>query len=294
MFLIARTSAAVALAMAFTAPLAAQDAPAGDSGDAAKELSADTVLAEVNGETITLGHIIALVKDLPDQYQQLPDDVLFPGALDQMVQQLVLSQTFADPTKVEEMAIANQERALRAGLAVQRILSEDISDADLQAAYDQMFQGEAPDTEYHAAHILVDTEDEAKTIVDELKAGGDFAAIAKEKSKDPGSGANGGDLGWFSLGVMVPEFENAVVALEPGQISDPIQTQFGWHVIRLTETRVKALPTLDDMRDQLTDQIRNDKVQAAIDAAMAGAAVDRSGSEGMDPAVIRRTDLLED
>jgi len=292
MFRNARTLAAVAFSVALAAPLAAQDTAA--PADAAKEVSAGTVLAEVNGETITLGNVIALVNDLPAQYQQLPDDVLFPGVLEQMVQQLVLSQTFKEPTKAEELAIGNQERALKAGLAVQRVLSEEISDADIQAAYDAMFKDQEPEKEFHAAHILVETEDEAKAIVDELKNGGDFAAIAKEESKDPGSGANGGDLGWFGMGMMVPEFEQAVASMEPGQISDPIQTQFGWHVIKLAETRMKPLPTLDEMHDQLADQIRNQKVEAVIAAASASATIDRSGSEGLDPSAIRRADLLQE
>lgn len=301
MSLLSRTSAAAIAVALLAAPLAlpavAQDAAKapteGAAADAATaEVNLDHVLAVVNGKSVTVGHLLSVIADLPPQYQQLPDDVLFDGVLEQMVQQLVLSDNLTELTPVESLAIDNQERAVRAGLAIQRILAADVTDEEIKAAYDQLFADAEPEKEFNAAHILVATEDEAKAIVEELAKGGDFAAIAKEKSTDPGSGANGGELGWFGLGMMVPEFENAVTALEEGKVSEPVQSQFGWHVILLKESRLVEQPSLEDLRGQLADQVRNQKVEAAIEAATAGATIDRTGREGIATSVVRRGDLL--
>ncbi|MCR8724428.1 peptidylprolyl isomerase [Frigidibacter sp. ROC022] len=281
MSLITRTTAVVALALGLAAPVLADDA-----------LTADTVVATVNGHDITLGHMLALRADLPEQYQTLPDEVLFQGILDQVIQQTALSDMMTEPTRAEQLTIENQTRALNAGLVIQRLLKVDVSEEDLQAAYDKTYAGQEPETEYNASHILVKTEDEAKAIVEELRNGADFAAIAKEKSLDPGSGANGGELGWFGKGMMVPEFENAVTGLEIGAISDPVKTQFGWHVIKVNDTRVKEAPTLDEVRDELTAQIRDEAVQKAIAEATDKAEVVRSDIE-IDPSVISQTDLLK-
>ena len=259
----------------------------------AQDVTADTVVAEVNGQKITVGHMIALRGNLPEQYQALPDDVLFQGILDQLIQQSVLSDLMDAPSRVEQLQIENQDRAMAAGLVIERILAIAVTDAALQAAYDARFSGAEPETEYNAAHILVATEDEAKAIVAELAAGGDFAAIAKERSQDPGSGAAGGGLGWFGLGMMVPEFETAVVALEPGTVSPPVQSQFGWHIIMVTETRIKAAPPLDEMREELLAEIRDSAVQQAIADATAKAQITRENTEGIDPAVLRNVDLLK-
>jgi len=146
--------------------------------------------------------------------------------------------------------------------------------------------------EYKAAHILVETEEEAQAVVEELEGGADFAAVAKEKSTGP-SGPNGGDLGWFSKGMMVAPFEEAVVGMEAGALSAPVQTQFGWHVIKLEETRVKEAPSLDEVRDELRTKVEQDAVTAHIDALVENANVDKSGVEGVDPAMLSNTDLLE-
>jgi len=287
MYRFARTTVAAA-ALALACPLAAQDAPKPADATSA------TVVATVNGKAITLGHMLALRADLPEQYQQLPDEVLFKGILDQLVQQAVLGGMLGEPTPVEQLTIDNQTQALVAGLMVQRLLSAPVSEEALQAAYDKAYKSAEPEMEYHAAHILVATEEEAAAIYAELKAGGDFATIAKAKSIDPGSGANGGDLGWFDPSVMVPEFGEAVAAATVGEVTEPVKSNFGWHIIKVSETRVAEAPPLDEVRAELTDQIRNESVEAAIAAATEGAQIDRSGSEGMDPTVISKLDLLKE
>jgi peptidyl-prolyl cis-trans isomerase C len=123
------------------------------------------------------------------------------------------------------------------------------TEAAMKATYDEAAKAQKPEVEIHALHILVPTEDEAKTVEKRLKAGEDFAKLADELSKDPGS--KGGDLGWFTQDRMVPEFAAVAFKLEPGQVSDPVKTQFGWHVIKVLEKRQHPFPPLAEVKDQL-------------------------------------------
>jgi peptidyl-prolyl cis-trans isomerase C len=257
----------------------------------AADPTADTVVATVNGTNITLGNMIALRDQLPAQYKQLPDDVLFKGILDQLIQQTTLAQSLGDKlSKKDTLALENTRRAYLANEVLTGVTSAAVTPEALKAAYDAKYANAVPATEYHAAHILVPTEKEAKDIKAKLDAGGDFAALAKANSKD-GSAANGGDLGWFGLGMMVKPFEDAVVKLKPGQISDPVQTQFGWHIIKLDETRPAKTPTLDEVKAELTKQIEQAAVTAKIDALSKDAKITRSDT-GIDPKVLQDETLL--
>ena len=276
-----RFMGAALLAASFAFPAMAEDAPS------------DTVLATVNGEDITLAHVIVAYATLPQQYQQLSTDVLFDGILEQLIQQTALAQTNGPdlPASVV-ISLENERRSLIAANVIERVMAGAASDESVQAAYDEKYANTPDALEYDASHILVETEEEAKAIVEELSKGADFAETAKEKSTGP-SGPSGGSLGWFGKGMMVPEFEAAVIALEPGAISDPVQTQFGWHVIKLEETRIKEAPALDAVRDELRLKVEQDAVQAHIDALVAKSEVDTSASEGIDPALLGQIELLE-
>ncbi|WP_149587528.1 peptidylprolyl isomerase [Tabrizicola flagellatus] len=254
--------------------------------------TADTVVATVNGTQITLGHMIALRESLPPEYQQLPDDVLFKGIFEQLIQQEVLAQSVPDLRPRALATIDNNKRGLASGIAIEAIVKDAVTDAALQAAYDARFKDAKPQTEYNAAHILVATEDEAKAIKAELDAGGDFAEIAKSKSTDTGSGANGGDLGWFGLGMMVKPFEDAVVAAKVGEVAGPVQTDFGWHLILVKETRVAEKPTLDQLRDELATDVENAAINARIEELTKQATVTREG-EGLDPALLKNSALID-
>lgn len=272
------------LSLCAAAPAFAQDS--GTPG-------ADTVVATVNGVEITLGHMAVAKATLPDQYQQLPAEVLFPGILDQLISQTALVQSFDGETPARvRLALDNEHRSLIAGEVVEGIMQNAVTEAALQAAYDARFAGADAGEEYNASHILVETEDEALAIQAELVAGADFGDTAREKSTGP-SGPGGGSLGWFGPGQMVPSFEAAVIALRAGEVSDPVQTQFGWHVIKLNETRVKEAPSLDAVRAELEDQLRNEAVQARIDALTSMATVDRSGAEALNPSVLNEIDLTK-
>ena len=135
-----------------------------------------------------------------------------------------------------------------------------VTDADIQAEYDR-FVATNGGKEYRARHILVEKEDEAKAIIASLKKGGKFDEIAKKQSKDPGSGANGGDLDWANAGSYVPEFSGALVKLKKGQTTDaPVKTQFGWHVIRLEDVRDAQLPKLEEVKPQIAQQLQQQKL----------------------------------
>ncbi len=176
--------------------------------------TAATVVASVNGTQITLGQMIALRENLPAQYQALPDDVLFKGILDQLIQQETLSQSKAAMSARDDANVTNDRRSYLSGVVIDGVVKAAVTDATLQAAYDEKFKDAAPQTEYHAAHILVETEEKAKELKAELEGGADFSELAKANSIDTGSGATGGDLGWFGLGMMVKPFEDAVVGAE--------------------------------------------------------------------------------
>lgn len=258
----------------------------------AEQPTADTVVARVNGQEIKLGHVIIARASLPQQYQQIPPEVLYDAIIEQLIQQSALQQAFGEeePNSVK-LSLENERRSLLAGEEVEKIMASAASDEDLKAAYDAKYGESYDEKEYNAAHILVETEEEAKAIKAELDGGADFAELAKEKSTGP-SGPKGGALGWFGQGMMVPEFETAVMGMEPGQVSDPVQTQFGWHVVKLNKTRAKEAPAFDSVRDELASELQQKAVKDRVDALVAAAEVERPEIEGLDPAMIQDLDLL--
>ncbi len=279
------TDAPAAEAPATDAPVA--EAPTGEAPDA------ETVVATVNGTDITLGHMIVLKQRLPEQYRQLPPNVLFDGILDQLVQQTLLSQEVKQLSAGSQLTIDNEMRALRANEELSRLSAASVTDEAIQAAYDASYGSAEPGMEYNASHILVATEDEAKALVEEINGGADFAELAKTKSTGP-SGPRGGELGWFGEGAMVEPFEVAVKAMEPDTVSAPVQTQFGWHVIKLNETRQATAPALDEVRIELMDQVQRSAIEARIEELTSASDVTRKTSTEIDPALLDDLSLLGD
>ncbi|MGI3169712.1 foldase protein PrsA [Pseudooceanicola sp. C21-150M6] len=286
---------ALILTTALATPALAQqstdtnDASAADTGTA----DLNTVVATVNGTDITLGHMILVRTGLPQQYNQVEPELLFDGILQQLIQQTALMQAWEGETPARvDIAIDNQKRSLLAAEEVGRVMLNDVTEDQINTAYQEKYGASAPSTEYKAAHILVKTEEEAKAIVEELKGGADFAKLAQEKSTGP-SGPNGGELGWFGPGMMVAPFEEAVVAMSPGSISEPVETQFGWHVIKLDETRLKDAPALDEVRDEIHAEVEQKIVKAYIDEVVENANVDRSGADKIDRTLVNNINLLE-
>jgi len=224
-------------------------------------VSNDPSVAKVNGEEITLGHMIMARENLPQQYKQLPDEVLYNAILDQLIQQTALKQQLhGEVPHYVELSVENESRALLAADVIEMVMANATGEEALRAAYDRKYSTGDGGDEFHAAHILVETEEEAKKIKMELEDGADFATTAKARSTGP-SGPSGGDLGWFGLGSMVPEFEEAVLAMRSGDISDPVKTQFGWHVILLRERRKSAAPSFDEVRGELEQELRTRAVE---------------------------------
>ena len=272
----------LALTAVMALPLAAETKP--DAG---------TVLATVNGDEITLGHVVATVAALPQQYQQIEDDVLYDFVLEQLIQQQLLGQQQEELTQQNALTLDNETRSLLAVQTVNALTNDVVTDEAVQAAYDAQFAEFEGEDEFDASHILVESEDEAKALKAQLDDGADFAEMAREHSTGP-SGPNGGALGWFGKGQMVPEFENAVLGLEKGQISEPVQTQFGWHLVILNDKRKSEAPALEAVRDELAQTIQQEAIQARIDELTQQAQIERTALEGVGPEVIRQLDLIQE
>ncbi|SLN10906.1 putative parvulin-type peptidyl-prolyl cis-trans isomerase precursor [Aquimixticola soesokkakensis] len=255
--------------------------------------SADTVVASVNGTDITFGNLIVARLALPAQYQTLPEDVLYDGILQQLIQQTLLEQSLGDDLSARlQLQLENTRRSEIAAATLEQIATAGVTDDALSAAYDAKYAEFEAGREYHAAHILVETEEEAAKLSQEARDGADFGDLAKDNSTGP-TGPNGGDLGWFGAGMMVEPFEAAVVDMEEGDISDPVQTQFGWHVIKLLETRLAEAPTLDDVRDELTAEVQTQVIEDRLAALEADATITQTAASEVDTSKLTDTDLLD-
>lgn len=265
-----RSLYALPLILSLATPAVAQDA------------SADTVVARVGDTEITLGHMAALYASLPAEQRQLPPEMLWDGVLERLVQQEAVAQAAGTPSPFMELQLENERRSLLASSHVEKLAEGvEVTDEEIQAAYDARFAGFEPEKEYNASHILVETEEEAAALIEELNGGADFAELAREHSTGP-SGPGGGELGWFGLGRMVPEFEAAVVGLEVGEVSAPVQTQFGWHVVKLNDSRVPEAPALDEVRGELEQELWREELNAAITAVIDEAEIERLDVSGID------------
>ena len=244
----------------------------------------DPVVATVNGSVIRLSDVTEAAQTLPDEVRSMPPGVLFPMLLDQMVdrQALVLAARRdgldRDPVVVRAMTRADDQVLQNALLS--REIGPAATEAAVRAKYEATVVNKPGEEEVHAHHILVDSEAKAKAIIAALKKGGDFATIAKKESSDPAA-QNGGDLGFFKKGDMVPEFAAAAFALKPGEVTpEPIKTQFGWHVIRLDERRTAPVPTFEQSRDELRQQVVQEGVRAAVAKARAGLKIEEFNMDG--------------
>ncbi|MFK7944540.1 MAG: peptidylprolyl isomerase [Paracoccaceae bacterium] len=236
-------------------------APAAEASTAAvpaPELKANTVVTTVDDTPITLGEIVAVRQTLPEQYQELPDEVLMAALVQQLADQQLLANAahaagLRDSITVQ-LALRNQERAVMADAFMAKELVTRVDEAAIQAAYEQRFANAEAVTEVNAAHILVESEELAKDLKAKMDAGADFAALAAEHGTD-GTASRGGDLGWFTRDQMVPEFADPAFALEPGTVSDPVQSPFGWHLIKLAEKRDQPVPPLEQVQAELIGEL---------------------------------------
>jgi peptidyl-prolyl cis-trans isomerase C len=221
-------------------------------------------VAIVNGKPVPKTRLEALAAQLAksgrpvgaEMQGQLKDEVIAREIFMQEAQKRGLDST--DDFK-SQMELARQTLLIRELFADYQ-KSNPVTDADIQAEYDKFVSANGG-KEYHARHILVEKEDEAKAIIASIKKGGKFDEIAKKQSKDPGSGANGGDLDWANAASYVPEFSGALTKLKKGQTTDaPVKSQFGWHVIRLEDVRDAQLPKLEEVKPQIAQQLQQQKL----------------------------------
>lgn len=256
----------------------------------AQDQTAATVVATVNGQDITLGQMIVMKQSMQDpSVASLPAQDLWDMLLDQLVRQAVMAGEGTENAGVRAQ-LELQRRNTLATAAITTLAEATPTDAEVQAAYDRLFADAEPVEEYSAAHILVATEDEAKEVKQRLDDGADFGEVAAEKSTD-NSSQNKGDLGWFSADMMVEPFAKAVQALEKGQISDPVQSDFGWHVIQLNDTRMREVPKLDEVRTEVEQMVRREKLEAEVERLVGEAKVEKT--EGVPAEAMNNDALLE-
>lgn len=244
----------------------------------------DPVVAKVNGQPIHLSDLNQAAQALPQELRNIPPQTLFPMLLDQQIDRKALVQEARksgldkEPAVQRQLAVA-EDATLQSAL-LSREVGPSVTEDAVRARYEHDMAGKAGEEEVHARHILVPTEDEAKKVIADLKKGGDFAALAKQYSKDPGA-AQGGDLGWFKKDEMVPAFSAAAFALKPGEVSDkPVKTEFGWHVIKVEETRQAPPPSFEQARDGLRQKMIQEGVQKAVKQARTGVAVEKFNVDG--------------
>ena len=262
------------------------------TGAFAQDVTADTVVATVGDTEITMGEIIIARTQLPQQYAQFPVDVLFDGLVDQLIQQQLLADEAGEASNRVEYTLNNERRALMAAGVITAIAERSVTEADVQAAYDERFADAVEIPEFNAAHLLVETQEEADAAKTRIDEGAAFADVARDVSTGP-TGPNGGNLGWFAPGAMVPEFEQAVAALEVGGVTEPFETQFGWHVATLLETRVQPRPTIDDLRPQIAQELQEAAITARLDELAAAQTVTKPEPGQFDPALIDAINLLD-
>jgi peptidyl-prolyl cis-trans isomerase C len=278
--LVGRALAALALAFVLAAPTAlrAQDS--------------DPVLARANGVDIRQSDLALAEDEVGASMPQMPPDQKREYLITYLAEIIILSQA-ADAQKIGDRPDVKHRIDVERNRVLMETLLKDagqaaVTDEAMHKVYDDAVKQMPPEQEVHARHILVATEAEAKDIEAQLKKGADFATLAKEKSKDPGA-ADGGDLGYFTKDQMMPEFAEAAFKLDKGQISDPVKTQFGWHIIEIEDKRIKPTPTFDELNSQIQTYVEH-RAQADLVQKLRSAAnierLDQPAPPAADPSAL--------
>ncbi len=243
----------------------------------------DVVVARVNGVEIRFSDLLLAEEETAQALANVPEDVKFEYLLSLLIDRVIVSSDartkgLTDDPGVQRRMAYYENKALRDVYWTQLITSR-ISDEAAKEFYDAQVGSVEPQEEIKARHILVATEEEAQAVIDALDAGGDFEALAKEHSTGP-SGADGGDLGYFTTGTMVEEFNDAAFALQAGEISAPVKTKFGWHVIKVEDRRLQEVPGFDLVKDQVIEALAQQEGRAMMDEMRAAATIEIVGAEG--------------
>lgn len=247
-------------------------------------VASDAVVATVNGKNITEADVRLAEAEIGSDLGSLPEATKRRV----LVEYLIENQLFAEAAEEDKLASGAEfdgrmqywrRRALR-DTYFDKSVKDAVSEADAKRFYDEQVKLLKPEVEVQARHILVESEDKAKEIAEKIAHGADFAEMAKEYSKDPGTKDEGGSLGYFTRGQMVPQFEEAAFKLEKGDISQPVQTQFGWHLIQVEDRRERQPPEFDAIKDRLMASMMHRKAQE-VAAALRG----KASIEYLDPAI---------
>ena len=288
---VSRLPTLLAMAVAMTwfgaAPALTQTAPA-----AAPELkmppepgsAEDTIVATVDGMQVRQSDILALIETLPAQYRQIPMEMLYPALLERAIDGALLQRAGEERKLADDPVVKRRVQAYRNRMVQEEYLTRVIDEGVTEAAIEERYKKTLSETpkvrEVRASHVLVESEDEAKAIVKQLDGGADFAAIAREKSIDPGKD-NGGDLGFFTADQMVPEFSEAAFEMKPGSHSKtPVKSQFGWHVIKVAEARDKPAPSLEAAREQISNELAEETARKKLEELREKATVERFALDG--------------
>ncbi len=251
-------------------PTTPPNAPAstGTPGFRAPIAGTDPVVGSVDGKLIYLSDLTRVTNALPEQMQKMPFDSVMPVLLDRLIDHEALAMTARRAGLDKKLDIQREMQAAadqvleRAWLA--QITPSQVTEAAIEARFNREYANRPATDEVRARHILVGSEAEAKSVLEELKGGADFAAVARVLSKDP-DGKQGGDLGFFRRDQVWPGFADVAFSLQPGQVGPvPIHNEFGWHIVKVEERRLVAPPTLSEVRDKIRQELTNQAVQAAI------------------------------
>lgn len=249
----------------------------------------DPVVAIVNGQKIRLSELEVAKQSLPQQYRNMPMTAIYPALLDRIVDSKLVEQdgrkhkVTDDPAFKKRMAFV-EEQVIQ-DFWLQKEIAAKVTPEKLKQAYQERLKTMPAEEEVHARHILVATEAEAKTIIADLKKGADFDKLAREKSTDKASGAEGGDLGWFKKTDMVKEFADAAFALKKGALTDqPVKTQFGYHVIQVEDRRRAPPPSFEEMSDQIRQDLARETVTAMLNQLRGNAKIEKFNVDGSKPA----------
>jgi peptidyl-prolyl cis-trans isomerase C len=234
-------------------------------------------LAIVNGKPVPSSRVEALKQQVERSGRPVTPEILA-----QIKEELIAREIFMQEARKRGLETSEDYKAqielARQSLLIRELFASfqkknPVTDAEVKAEYDK-FVAANGGKEYRARHILVEKEDEAKSLIADIKKGAKFEDLAKKASKDPGSGANGGDLDWANAASYVPEFSNAMIKLEKGQMTDaPVKSQFGFHIIRVDDVREAQLPKLEEVKPQITQQLTQSKLAKYQDDLRAKAKV---------------------
>jgi peptidyl-prolyl cis-trans isomerase C len=263
-----------ALALGLAAGLAASPAFAADGVK-------DPVVAVVNGAEMHLSQLVEFQRQLPPQLSQAPYEALLEIVINnQLVSEQAKKEKLENDPEVKAAVKQAEAKFMRQAWMTKKLRTA-VTDDAVKQRYDQMLREFTPAEEVHARHILVESEDGAKAVIAELGRGADFAELAKTRSKDPSAAQNGGDLGYFGKGDMVPEFANAAFAMKPGELAKaPVKTQFGWHVIKVEDKRMSSPPSFEQAKPGLRDQMAEGTAEKVVGELRDKAKIKRFGPDG--------------